>query len=172
MKKLIINYLLLTTITLLFTQISFGNNKSSSDNENTISITLLNKKANLNISGKGELIIDWGDGNIEKYNDTLYSKNISHTYTNLATYTIKITGENILILACIDNQITNLDISKSTSLVQLYCSSNNLTNLDISQNTALTVIYFYNNQLTSLDSSNNTALTDLSCAKTNLQTKH
>jgi hypothetical protein len=46
----------------------------------------------------------------------------------------------------------------------LQLSSNQLTSLDVSQNTALIDLGCYNNQLTSLDVSQNTALTFLNCA--------
>jgi len=165
MNRLVFLCLVIVAFTVSATSVSFASFESYEGSDNLITMTLNNDKANLNVGGKGELTIDWGDGNVEKYTDTVYSKSISHNYSSSSTYTIKITGENILIFACMDNRLTNLDVSKSTSMIQLYCSNNQLTNLDISENTALTTLYLYNNQLTDLDASNNTALSELSCAK-------
>ena len=43
-----------------------------------------------------------------------------------------------------NNQLTSLDISKNTGLVDLACSDNNLTDLDISANPSLKTIYIRN----------------------------
>jgi Leucine-rich repeat (LRR) protein len=56
------------------------------------------------------------------------------------------------------NQLTNLDISGCTALLQFRCHYNQLTSLDISNNIALEWLYCFENQLTSLDVSNNTVL--------------
>ena len=89
-------------------------------------------------------------------------------------------------LYCVNNVITNLDLSGCTSLTFLGLSSNSaltsldvsgctalttlgcdfnqsLTSLDVSACTALTYLYCENNALTSLDVSGCTALTDLVC---------
>ncbi len=66
-------------------------------------------------------------------------------------------------LACDENQLTDLDISKNTALTYINCSYNQLTGLDVSQNTNLTSLYCWNNQLTALDVSDLTTLYDLSC---------
>ena len=71
-------------------------------------------------------------------------------------------------LVCIDNQLTELDVSNNAALTTLECYNNQLTHLDISNNTALTYLNCYNNQLTSLDVSNNTALTLLICSNNQL----
>ena len=66
-------------------------------------------------------------------------------------------------LNCYDNQLTNLDVSGCTALTELYCRGNQLTNLNVSGCTALTELDCYDNQLTNLDVSKNTALTVLGC---------
>jgi len=66
-------------------------------------------------------------------------------------------------LDCVDNQLTNLDVSNNTALTNFSCASNQLPSLDVSQNIALLTLYFSNNEITSLDVSNNTALTSLLC---------
>jgi Leucine-rich repeat (LRR) protein len=66
-------------------------------------------------------------------------------------------------LNCYGNQLTSLNFSKNVVLERLLCSSNQLTSLDVSQNKALTYLDCNYNQLTTLDVSKNTALTDLNC---------
>ena len=66
-------------------------------------------------------------------------------------------------LNCIENQLTDLDVSQNKALTFLDCSWNQLTDLDVSQNTALTELFCGGNQLMDLDVSKNTALTELFC---------
>ncbi len=63
-------------------------------------------------------------------------------------------------LYCEDNQLTSIDISNATELLEFRCNNNNLTSLDVSNNTALTRLECYNNQLIELNLGNNTALID------------
>jgi Leucine-rich repeat (LRR) protein len=72
-------------------------------------------------------------------------------------------------LYCVNNVITNLDLSGCTSLTFLALSSNSaLTSLDVSNCTALTTLYCSNNALTSLDASGCIALTTLNCPNSQL----
>ena len=67
------------------------------------------------------------------------------------------------------NQLTALDVSKSTALQYLNCFNNQLTVLDVSKNTALEILYCYYNQLTTLTLSNkHTALEQLFCGNNQL----
>ena len=70
---------------------------------------------------------------------------------------------NLINLDCSSNNLTNLDISKNTSLELLFCYNNQLTSLDVSNNTALEFLSCFDNKLKSLDVSKNTALTWLFC---------
>ena len=74
----------------------------------------------------------------------------------------------LTMLDCLNNQLTELDVSKNTALTWLDCGDNQLTALDVSKNIALTSLYCWSNQLTALDVSNNTALTTLSCGDNQL----
>lgn len=67
------------------------------------------------------------------------------------------------LLACHENKLTALDVSKNTALTELDCGRNQLTALDLSHNTALEMLWCNVNQLTSLDLSHNTALRFLCC---------
>ena len=153
------------------------------------------------VGGNGTATIDWGDGSpVETLSLVLleegydmeqdHSGDVSHSYANPAEYTIKITGENIMMLwcyelhitnlelnvstlisfNCTENQIKTLDVSKNTKLEKLACMSNELTSLDVSKNTALKMLYCGANQLTSLDVSKNTALENLWCDGNKLTT--
>jgi Leucine-rich repeat (LRR) protein len=71
---------------------------------------------------------------------------------------------NLTKLNCSSNQLTNLDVSKNTALIELVCYNNQLTSLDITNCTALTKLSCSGNKLTNLDVTKNTALTNLSCS--------
>lgn len=64
-------------------------------------------------------------------------------------------------LACTDNKLARLDVSKNPKLKYLDCSYNQLTSLDLSKNTQLQVLSCSYNQLISLDISENDKLVDL-----------
>ena len=96
----------------------------------------------------------------------IFTDGSKHTYT-LAGTQITIRG-NVTELDCSKNQLTNIDVSTSTSLWILRCSDNKLTSLDLSGFTALTELYCSYNKLTSLDVSKNTNLTSLGCSDNQL----
>ncbi len=66
-------------------------------------------------------------------------------------------------LSCYNNKLTNLDVTKNTSLTYLSCAVNQLTSLNVSKNTSINILICYSNQLTNLDVSKNTSLTYLEC---------
>ena len=59
------------------------------------------------------------------------------------------------------NKISNIDLSKNTSLTDLDLGWNNISNIDLSQNTALTRLYLTSNKISNIDLSKNTKLTSL-----------
>ncbi|MDR0953788.1 MAG: hypothetical protein LBM20_00185 [Rikenellaceae bacterium] len=71
-------------------------------------------------------------------------------------------------LKCDYNELTALDVSKNTKLIELNCRQNQLVSLDVSQLTALIVLNGHTNQLTALDVSTNSALTQLACHNNSL----
>jgi hypothetical protein len=157
-----------------------------------MTMTTGSDNVNVRLAGSGAFTIDWGDGSeiitgaLEEYNKRWwYKRERSHNYTDDASYTVTITGENITHMGCFGNRLTDLDVSKNaaltylecrfcklqsldvsknTSLSRLICSGNELKSLDVSNNTALTGLDCHGNRLKSLDVSNNTSLTRLSCA--------
>ena len=60
-------------------------------------------------------------------------------------------GNSLKYLTCSVNELTALDLSKSSELTELSCSSNKLTSLDLSANTKLQQINASSNKLTALD---------------------
>jgi hypothetical protein len=74
----------------------------------------------------------------------------------------------LTVLYCVDNQLTNLDVTQNNALNILFCSFNNLIGLDVSQNPLLTTLFCDINQITSLDLSNNLQLYQLVCQNNQL----
>ena len=70
-------------------------------------------------------------------------------------------GNSLKYLTCSVNELTSLDLSKSSELTELSCSSNKLTALDLSANTKLQKIVAQTNALTTLDTRNLPELTHL-----------
>ena len=71
-------------------------------------------------------------------------------------------------LACQDNYLVQLDVSKNTKLETLNCYRNQLTTLTVSDNPAISNLQCYNNKITSLDVSSCTALQNLYCYGNNI----
>ena len=79
---------------------------------------------------------------------------------------------NLMLLYCQNNQLTSLDLSKNTELIQVFCYDNQLTSLDVSGNTKLEMLICNNNQLTSLHvSSKNKVLKNVQCQVNRLDEK-
>jgi hypothetical protein len=71
-------------------------------------------------------------------------------------------------LLCDDNQLSELEVSMNTALVELSCYNNQLSELDVSENPALEGLLCANNQLSELDVSMNTRLEFLYCSDNQL----
>ena len=112
------------------------------------------------------VLIDWGDGIINKFTIGTSSTNISGA---LKGNVISIYGTGISYLYLYANMLTALNVSKCISLTQMDCQYNQLTTLDISKNIGLTTLSCNYNQLTELDVSKNIALSYLSCANNQLE---
>ena len=151
----------------------------------------------LRLTGTGEAVIDWGDGEEEPVTlvnptdigNDIWDYEFPHTYASAATKTITVTGyitgmvtgdtggaTALNVSACPmlkhlyfgGEKLTSLDVSRNTALEYLWCRANQLTSMDVSNNTALTRLHCMNNQLTSLDVSNNTAITWMDCSDNQL----
>ena len=110
---------------------------------------------------EADVWIDLNNNGIEDSGEADIEFNKNKKYP-LGAQTITIYGK-VTSLACRDNRLKALDISKNTELISIYCSNNLLTSLDISKNTELISIYCHDNQITSLNLSNNPKLEDLWC---------
>ena len=69
----------------------------------------------------------------------------------------------LVFFLCMNNQLTNLDLSNNTLLRNVSCYNNQLVSINVSQNTALVLLQCQNNQLSTLDVSNNIGLLNLGC---------
>ena len=119
------------------------------------------------LDGSGTRTVDWGDGKSQDVTLVSGAERLTHAYAASGSHTIKINGM-VTVLACAENQLTVLDVSKNTALTELWCADNKPAALDVSKNTALTDLYCDGNQLTALDVSKNTDLTSLWCGENQL----
>ena len=76
----------------------------------------------------------------------------------------------LLELNCSSDSIRSLDVTKNTSLILLDCYFNRLTSLDVTKNTELAKLFCSSNKLSTLDVTKNTKLTKLRCFLANLNT--
>jgi hypothetical protein len=106
---------------------------SGSDPEQQITVTMKITRSNvvrIGISGSKSVSIDWGDGETEnrqyehenKYlpNGLIAYNSIKHKYSTASDRTVTVTGNNIIYLQCSFCTLTDLDVSKSTSLTELH----------------------------------------------------
>ena len=112
--------------------------------------------------------VDFGDGLLVE--NTISSSLTKISGTLVGSQFIKIYGANIDSLYCRYNQLTNLDVSKITTLKSLDCESNQITILDVSLNTDLSNLNCSSNLITNLDISKNAILTSLNCSSNQLST--
>jgi hypothetical protein len=69
------------------------------------------------------------------------------SYNNLTHLIIPV---QVKVVACVNNQLTTLNLTNLTSLETLNCNDNHLTNLNLYHNLELTCLRGYRNQLTKL----------------------
>ena len=122
-----------------------------------------------------------GMGNGVANDDYVTTANINNVLSlNVdGNYITDLTGiedfTDLMVLECIYNQLTSIDITQNTDLVSLICYGNLLTSIDVSQNINLTLLGvgypqdLTGNQLTSLDISNNIALEKLACTSNQIE---
>ena len=70
-------------------------------------MTTESQEVELKITGEGKITINWGDGTEETHTVSKNWQTFSHTYSEVSTYTITITGDNLEKLVCISNQLIN-----------------------------------------------------------------
>ncbi len=94
------------------------------------------------------------DGEIQVSEAEAYTGSISVINRSIQDLTGIGAFTNITGLDCSSNELTTLNLSNNTSLLELRCSRNDLIFLDLSDNTNLIRLYCGNNPLTSLDMRN------------------
>ena len=97
---------------------------------------------------------------------------IFHCNYNKANITALDPSHNtgLLELNCSSDSIRSLDVTKNTSLTLLDCYSTRLSTLDVTKNTELAKLFCGSNKLSSLDVTKNTKLTKLRCFFNDLST--
>lgn len=86
-----------------------------------------------------------------------------HCWNNNLTSLDLSQNTELIEVVCADNALTNIDVSNSANLDHLDCNGNQLTSLNLSANSLLTYLACTGNLLTTLDMSANTALRNLQC---------
>jgi len=137
----------------------------------------------------GSVIVDWGDGNSDNYNNDSKKKDgwayfPDHDYVSFGDYIITMTiptddsvyfnfecvgmnSINLPVLSTLktliiyNTNITEIDISNLTNLTYFNLNNSQVTNIDISNLINLESLYLNNSQLLTIDVSNLTNLTEL-----------
>lgn len=99
-----------------------------------------------------EFSIDWGDGQEVTYNAQAYYSEL------LKGETVKIYGEDIVILQASNQGIVSADVSGATGLIRLTVNNNEMTTLTLGNHPALNGLYAYENSIGALDVSGCPAL--------------
>lgn len=161
-------------------------------------ITMKTSKNTLDffLSGEGEIEINWGDGNteityLEWYGNVEnsfihfwheYSSETEHSVTIRGIFEglrglicngqeltdLNVTKTNMMIMQCVGNKLTKLDVSGLTELDYLYCNNNQLTGLMLNNNAKLRILQCSGNQISTLNLSGLSLLYEFSCGSNRL----
>ncbi|MDE7442923.1 MAG: hypothetical protein K2M65_02040, partial [Muribaculaceae bacterium] len=103
--------------------------------------------ARIGIGGAGsyEFTIDWGDGKEVTYNQQAYYEHL------IIGSTVKVYGDEIILLRATSQGVLSADISRATAMVQVQLGYNDLESLKLGNHPSLTGLYAECNKLTSLD---------------------
>ena len=110
------------------------------------------------------------DGDGVLYAAELEVSIIKVDYKNISDLTGIEHFKNLKMLTCINNNITNLDLSKNTKLKELVCYKNQIETINIANCTELEALWCYNNKISSIDISNASNLKNLWCSENELTT--
>ncbi|WP_233896877.1 hypothetical protein [Tenacibaculum piscium] len=83
-------------------------------------------------------------------NNPITNKLLPNVHSKIKDLTGLESFPNLKRLDCFNNNLTKLDLSKSTSITFLNCNDNKITKLDLSKNTKLAYVSCDNNQLNTL----------------------
>ncbi len=103
------------------------------------------------------------NNSIEELDPSLFPKLTKLYCTDNRIVTLKC-GENLTWLACSNNALASIDVSKATNLITLYCNNNALQELILSNNKKLSNLECQYNNLKMLDVSKCTSLNSLDCS--------
>lgn len=110
-----------------------------------------------------EFSIDWGDGQEVTYDSQAY-------YTELLKgQTVKIYGDEIIVLMASSQDMISADVSNASQLVRINLTDNQLTSLTLGSHPALTGIYAYGNHIETLDVTGCSALKVLDVHENDIQ---
>lgn len=116
-----------------------------------------------NISGITDLdVINLNISDLTGIEDFISLTNLDCSNNQLTSLNVS-QNTNLIELYCSANQLPSLDVTNLPNLVRLWCFNNQLSNLDVTQNPGLISLRCENNQLTSLDTSSNINLNVLAC---------
>jgi len=114
-----------------------------------------------------QALIDLGIDSDEEINGVVLTEDINEI-TDLNVFDkniVSLTGiedfESLEVLNCSSNQLSNIDVSQNTKLIEFNCASNLLETLDISTNTSLKTLNCGDNRLLMLDISQNDLLKNI-----------
>lgn len=195
MKKNTLWTLLLALLTLNFVSCSSDDKEKIEvpllTSDNCIQFTIsLSKWRDMEVQVKGTYAVDWGDGTIDKGENT-YTSSAKHRYQEFGEYQVKVwceelevfrykhaetkaTGSNLLIGNCPKlTELTLLNLTKTSTLAIEDCPKlekltienfSDLTNLNIGNCTKLTDLFCHSNPLlATIDVSKNVSLETLEC---------
>lgn len=109
-----------------------------------------------------------GDGEIQCSEAANYNGVINCPNLGIADLTGIEAFPNTSSIYCDFNNLTTLDVSSNTSIINLVCNNNSLTSLDITGCTVMTQLILATNNLTTIDLSTNTALLNINVGVNNL----
>lgn len=114
------------------------------------------------VTNPGKITVDWGDGNVEELSATG-----EPVKGNLKGQTVTITSDNLWLLDCSSNELTNLSVVDATNLQTLYCSNNSLKALSVGSR-SLKDLDCSGNELASLSLLLYKDLRSLNCSDNNI----
>ena len=103
-------------------------------------------------------------------NNPITNKLLPNVHSKIKDLTGLESFPNLKRLDCFDNDISKIDLSKSTSITFLNCNDNKIERLNLSNNTQLTYVSCDNNKLQELIIGNNPNLESLYCNYNKLTT--
>jgi hypothetical protein len=118
----------------------------------------------------GSLQLDWGDGVVETFPDTMSGKTLTHLYSVVANQYCLAVAQSITYYKADSRKILSLDPSRAPNLTYLSLTSNQLTSLHLTNNAKIQSLYVASNDLTKLEVQSCNALQTLTCSDNQIET--